>query len=476
MRARALAAATTGIAVAAGLVLAASPGTAFADGTRPPDHCAAPTGNGPSVPTSLYNGPFAEDSPWGDDGTPIQVFVGQTATLAGYLYCAPEGAKVQITRKNTDGTSAVVGTVTSTPIDAIGATWSFDDSLPAGYYTYTATYLGDDTHLPSDGTRVMRFVRHPVSIKLTANTPKFELGKANRVTVTGQLTSAEGLAIPKGQKVGVRLALNPVNDAPGTPLAPAVTTDTSGHFAFPLDIRAEGKYQLQLSYAGTADLSGASASANLNMTRLTPQLTVKTDRSLYGYKAKATVTAHLGTTYTGRTVGLFATPVNGKRVTIRTAKVDKNGNISGTYAVSRSTRFSASFSGDARYAPVSVSVGTKTNALIHGTAGGYVRTTASGGQTYKVYHHTSSAKFAIDVAPAAPGQCVRVQRQTFTAGAWIGGDINWNSCVKLNSKSAATYSLPLGAMNQSRVRVRFLYDTVYNAPTYSAWQYIAVVS
>ncbi|MDX3076803.1 hypothetical protein [Streptomyces sp. MI02-7b] len=475
MRARALAAAT-GIAVAAGMVLAASPGTAFADGTHPPDHCAAPTGNGPSVPTSLYNGPFAEDAPWGDDGTPIQVFVGQTATLAGYLYCAPVGAKVQITRKSANGTSAVVGTVTSTPIDSLGATWSFDDSQPAGNYTYTAAYLGDDTYLPSDGTRVMRFVRHPVSIKVTANAPKFELGKANRVTVTGQLTSAEGLAIPKGQKLGVRLALNPANGAPGTPLAPAVTTDTAGHFAFPMDIRAEGKYQLQLSYPGTADLSGASATADLNMTRLTPQLTVQTDRALYGFKAKATVTAHLGTTYTGRTVGLYATPVNGKRVTIRTAKVDKNGNISGTYVVSRSTRFSATFAGDSRYAPASASVGTKTTALIHGTAGGYLRTTTSGGQTYKVYHHTSSAKFAVDVAPAAPGQCVRVQRQTLTAGAWIGGDIDRSICVKLNSKSAAAYSMALGTMNQSRVRVRFLYDTVYNAPTYSAWQYIAVVN
>ncbi|MFJ4847827.1 MULTISPECIES: hypothetical protein [unclassified Streptomyces] len=479
MRARVLSAAT-GIAVAAGMVLSASPGTAFADGTHPPKSCAAPTGTGPSVPTYLYNGPFQETAPWGDDGTPVQSFVGQTATLAGYLYCAPADAKVQITRKNPNGTSSVVGTVTTTPVDSLGASWSFNDSQPAGDYSYTAAYLGDDTYLPSDGNRVMRFVRHKVSMTLTAKAPRFELGKANHVTVAGQLTVPDGLPIPKGQKLGVRLALNPHSGAVGTPLAPAVTTDTAGHFSLAMDLRTEGTYQVQVSYPGSTLLGGASATADLNMKRLTPQLTVKTDRSLYGYKAKATVTAHLGTTYTGRTVGLYATPVSGKRVTIKTGKVDKNGNLSGTYVVSRNTKFSATFAGDARYAPASAAVGTQTSALIHGTASGYLKTSVSGGQTYKVYRHTSSAKFAVDVAPAAPGRCVHVQRQTLTAGVWLG-DVNHDVCVKLNSKSAATYSMPLASMNQSRVRVRFLYDGVYNVPdynawTYSAWQYIAVVS
>ncbi|MFJ4847826.1 MULTISPECIES: hypothetical protein [unclassified Streptomyces] len=474
MRARVLSSAT-GIAVAAGMILSASPGTAVADGWEPPKSCATPTGTGPSVTTYLFNGPFSEVSPWGDDGTPVQVFVGQTGKLSGTLYCAPAGAKVQITRKNPNGTTKVVGTVATTPLDALGASWTFSDSQPAGNYAYTAAYLGDSTHLPSDGSRVIRFVRHKVLVRLAVKAPRFELGKVNRVAIAGQLVVPDGLPVPKGQKLGVRLTLNPLNGGSATPATPVVTTDTAGHFTVPLNIHAEGTYEVQVTYPGSTLLGGATATTSVNMRRQTSQLTLKTDRSLYGYKAKAKVTAHLGTTYTGRTVGLYATPVNGKRVTIRTGKVDKNGNISGTYVVSRSTRFSATFAGDARSTPASVSVGTKTSALIQGSAGGYFRTSVYKGRTYKVYRHTSSARFAVDVAPAAPGQCVRIQRQTLTRGAWLG-DVNWDSCVKLNSKSAATYTTSLGSMNQSRVRVRFLYSTVYNAQTYSAWQYIAVVN
>jgi len=66
---------------------------------------------------------------------------------------------------------------------------------------------------------------------------------------------------------------------------------------------------------------------------------------------RVTVTAHLGTTYTIRNVTIAA---DGK--TIASGTVDSAGDITVVIKAKSGTRFVATFSGDAWYAPASASV------------------------------------------------------------------------------------------------------------------------
>jgi hypothetical protein len=80
-------------------------------------------------------------------------------------------------------------------------------------------------------------------------------------------------------------------------------------------------------------------------------VSVTINEPTYTYGATATVTAHLGTTYNGRTVSSYATPAGGRKTLGKTAAVDSTGNLKATYNLPHNTTFTASFTGDCRYTP-----------------------------------------------------------------------------------------------------------------------------
>jgi hypothetical protein len=66
----------------------------------------------------------------------------------------------------------------------------------------------------------------------------------------------------------------------------------------------------------------ATTSAIVAVSRAAASLSVTTNASSYASGSTATVTAHLGTTYNGRTVTIYAQPYGGNKTPVKTGTVD----------------------------------------------------------------------------------------------------------------------------------------------------------
>ncbi|TFV32330.1 PKD domain-containing protein [Streptomyces sp. T1317-0309] len=113
-----------------------------------------------------------------------------------------------------------------------------------------------------------------------------------------------------------------------------------------------GTYTVRLT---ETDWAGNTASTTTSMTvptvRYSTALSLTTNASSYAYGATATVTAHLGTTYSNRAVSIYAQPYGGTKTLVKTGKVDSHGNLVASYKVTRNTVFTTAFSGDLEYPP-----------------------------------------------------------------------------------------------------------------------------
>jgi hypothetical protein len=71
------------------------------------------------------------------------------------------------------------------------------------------------------------------------------------------------------------------------------------------------------------------------------------------------VTAHLGKTYNSRVVAIYAQPAGGAKKLIKKARVNSAGNLTISYKVTKNTTFTAVFTGDRHYAPVTAKATVK---------------------------------------------------------------------------------------------------------------------
>lgn len=284
--------------------------------------------------------------------------------------------------------------------------------------------------------------------------------RAAALTVTGTLTGTPALA------AGTALTVTKT-DLAGTHALTGVTTDSAGAFTVHDTPAVGGSNRYTVSYAGDGAHRPASASATVAVSRGTPALTVTTNLSTYEYKATATVTAHLGTTFDGRTVKIYATPYGQTKVLVASGTVNASGNLTVTRVLTRRTTFSAVFAGDQRYAPRTVNRAVAVRASVSQTMSGHYATSSG---TY-LFRTTVDPLLTARVAPNRAGQCVRFTAQRYSAGAWRA----WASsacAVSLDSTSAAaaylTGSHPTGY--RFRMRAEYLGDTV-SAAKNGAWKY-----
>lgn len=231
-----------------------------------------------------------------------------------------------------------------------------------------------------------------------------------------------------------------------------------------------------VDYAGDGGHQAVTASATVQVARATTSLSVAADASTYAYGATATVTAHLGTMYDGRTVSLWATPAGGKKALVKTGTVDSKGNLRATYKVTRSTTFTASYAGDHRYAPATATRAVSGQVKVAQALSGYYTSTTYSGTTYRVYHRKTRPTVTTTVSPNKSGQCVEFQAQEYYSGAWH--TLNTSGCFTLGSKSAIASELSLSNAVNQKFRVRSEYvrsskDTT-NVSTWGGWQYLTV--
>ncbi|QNP71290.1 hypothetical protein IAG44_18850 [Streptomyces roseirectus] len=378
----------------------------------------------------------------------------------------PQGTTVQVARLN-DATGETVQ-LPPVPVDPATSGFTVTDAPGAtGMFTYTLSYEGDVTHAPTTASRSVMIA--PYAPALTLKAPA---------------TATRGAALAFTGTLG---------DGPyGTGRTVTITRADAAHTTTPVKwtapVAADGTVTVKdtppvggantytVTFPGDATHRAATASATVQVSRAATSLTVAANAATYAYGAKATVTAHLGTTYDGRTVALYATPAGGKKTLVKSGTVDAKGNLTATYALTRNTTFTASYAGDQRYAPATAARGVSTYAKVATVLGGYYTSTTSGGITYRVYHRTVKPTVTATVTPNKAGQCQRFQAQQYYSGAWH--TLSTSGCLTLAANSSVRTQLTLTKAVNQKFRVRSQYQRATsdntNLSTWGAWTYLTV--
>lgn len=173
--------------------------------------------------------------------------------------------------------------------------------------------------------------------------------RASRLTISGTLAfGGAQVSAPRTLRV-VKQDLNGSH-----PLAD-VTTAADGTFSFSDTPLVGGTNTYTVTFPGDATQPGTNRSATVEVSRVATPLSI-TAKATSG--RGATVTAQLGTTYTNRSVCLYAQPYGQARRTLKCGEVDGYGKLSASYPKYQRVTFSASYSGDDRNAPAEASVRT----------------------------------------------------------------------------------------------------------------------
>ena len=171
---------------------------------------------------------------------------------------------------------------------------------------------------------------------------------ANVSNVGSPMTIGGKLSLADGSTTGTRtLSLSRSQGGVTTMLAPVTTAD-NGTYGFTDTPVSTGTVSYTVTFGGDPTHLSSSASQGVQIRLNSTSLTISATRSA---GTRVTVTAHLGTTYTNRTVIIAA---NGK--TIPSGTVNSAGDLTTIIKAKSGTTFVATFSGDAWYAPASASV------------------------------------------------------------------------------------------------------------------------
>ncbi|MFD4878452.1 YncE family protein [Streptomyces sp. NPDC058420] len=393
------------------------------------------------------------------------VFKGSLITESN-LGSLPQGTTVQVSRTDEDTQQTVQ--LPSASVDPATTEFTVIDAPhSAGRFTYHLFYAGDATH---------NLTAADASVQVTPYTPALTLKPPATATRAAALTFGGTLGdapYPTGETVTVSR-----KDAAHTttPVTWKVPVGTDGRITVKDTPTTGGADSYTVSYPGDAAHQAATASATVQVSRAATAVSVTSNASTYTYGATATVTAHLGTTYNGRTVSVYATPVGGKKTLVRTAAVDSRGNLKATYKLTRNTTFTASFAGDYRYAPATATRTVHDQVNIAERLGGYYTSTKYGTVTYRVYHHTVKPQVSGTVSPARSGQCMRFQAQEYSHKDWH--TLTTSGCFSMTADSAGVTHLSLTNAVGQKFRVRTEYvasakDTT-NVTTWGGWLYLTV--
>jgi hypothetical protein len=411
------------------------------------------------LPTTLTGPDISSASPGS------VAFTGSLLTQLGFG-SLPQGTTVQVARRN-DATQETVQ-LPSVQVDPATTQFTVTDAPgSAGQFTYILSYAGDATHQPTSAG--MGLVVSPYAPDLTLKAPA---------------TATRGAALSFGGKLsdgpygsGQTVTVSRTDAAhTTTPVKWTVPVGVDGTITVKDTPSIGGANTYTVSHPGDASHQAATTSAIVQVSRAATAVSVTTNASSYAYGATATVTAHLGTTYNSRTVSVYATPYGGTKTLVKTGTVDAKGNLTATYELARNTTFSASFAGDYRYAPATVTRAADAHVKVATTLGGSYTSTTYSGITYRVYHRTVKPSVTATVTPNKAGQCQRFQAQQYYSGAWH--TLTTSGCFSLAANSTAKTQLSLtNALNQ-KFRVRSEYERRTkdntNLSTWGGWLYFTV--
>jgi hypothetical protein len=272
------------------------------------------------------------------------------------------------------------------------------------------------------------------------------------VHVTGTLSLSTG-----APSTGTAVAITRTGPSSTDTKTFPVTTGTGGTFSLADTPPGPGTFTYTASYAGSQTVAAATAAQTVTVNKLVPSLTLSTAHTTYTYEPDVKLTAHLGTTYSVRTIAIYAHDLSGnKTVLLRRGSVNSKGDLTVSYRAPHSTTFTVAFAGDAKYAARSVSRTVRVRAAVSQHVSGYYGTEHRGGRLYYLFATNKTLDSKLTVRPNSRGQCVKFEVEIYYQGAWTS---ETTGCGKLSKSSTVLLKLRLhgGAVGVPyRVRGEFV--------------------
>ncbi len=389
--------------------------------------------------------------------TPASAVVNGPVTVSGVVTDASgplAGAAITVSRPDGAG-----GTTTFDATTGDDGTFAVADTMGSANRSYTVEYAGDATHYAASLDIAVAAVKARSALALSAPTT---VKRGTAYSFKGTLTSG-------GQPVKYASVTLVRKDLAGTRTI-KVTTTSAGTFAKSDTPAVGGTVSWTASWAGTASQASVKSTRSVTVPRAKTSLSVTTDKTMYSYGGTAKVRVHLGTTYNGRIVAVYAKKYGASTPSlIGRGRVSSTGYLTVNYRMTTKTSFSAKFAGDYRYLPATGFTTRYARSKISVVMSGY---SGRSGSTY-TYRAGSTATGVATVYPARPGQCISALVQYKYGSSWI---TNQNlSCVSLDYYS----QFPFYFQNTGRtgyLRFQFKAGTdSANAGTSSGWIYLHYV-
>ena len=404
---------------------------------------------------------------------PPTVIAGAQFTLTGALGVdsgsPPSGAVVDITRTVAGSAPAHLTAVTTA-----GGGFTLTQKITAlGTYAYAASYAGDAGTAPTT-------VTVKVTVKLTQtilvmNGPSARVLRGKSFTLGGILVLEPGGHPAAGTPVTITRTKTGTSTARFT-----VKTDGHGDFTYTSNLGSPGTYRFTGRYAGDTSTSPATGWVAVTVQLPIPVVRLSTSANSIRYDGTVKVTAHLGTTYTNRTLAIYAQTAGSRAARLlKRGWADARGNLTVSYTAAHSTMFTASFSGDAHYAAAGATRTVGVSVRVAMTDSGYFGTKEIAGITYRVYHHTGDLGANVTITPDKSGQCVNLEVQQWDSKGKLWFANATIGCLALNKSSKVSTDLTLLQAAGAQYRVRADYargrGDATNLNTDGSWFYFEVV-
>jgi hypothetical protein len=239
------------------------------------------------------------------------------------------------------------------------------------------------------------------------------------VTVSGDVTDDNGQPVAGAALSATR------DDSDTHVLTQLKMADEHGHYSFTDVPEVSGQVTWTVTWHGTTDVSGHQA---VTVTRKPTSLSLDVNDQRVQSGESVTLTAHLGSPTTDRTVSIYARPYGQSRELVERGTVDGSDDLKATYDVGRRTTFIAKFDGDDTYAPAKAKQLVKVRARVDNhLEGSYARSDG-----YRLYHVGDDAKVVVHLNPGLADVCLFFRAQRYYSGGWHTTAVS--NCVRTNAR------------------------------------------
>ncbi len=267
----------------------------------------------------------------------------------------------------------------------------------------------------TDGAYTLRTFTEPRKTMPTlAVTGPATAPRAKLLTLTGTLKST--VPLHTGTPVAVtRLDLT----KPAGTVLMTRKIDAGGKFTITDTPSTGGAVTYRLTYRGGPNHAAVTLNKVVQVSRVMPVLTLNQHNKIFNQGVTGTFTAHLGSTYTGRTVEIWADPYGTDQAPrlLKRGTVNSKGDLSASVRLTRNTSVTAKFPGDARYATRIVKSVALVRVNLSLTQSNAYRTAKIDGLNYLHYRIKTPAMFFTSLTPS-PNRRASLEIQTYTSGAW----------------------------------------------------------